>query len=67
MDRNTLAGAFDFYVKGISTDGRISESIIHDLISEQRDLLGVKAEISLNQVVDFSPLERVLKEMNIGK
>jgi ABC-type nitrate/sulfonate/bicarbonate transport system substrate-binding protein len=67
LDGNTLAGTLDFYMKGISSDGRISESIIHELINEQRELLGIKAEIPLNQVVDFSPLERVLKELNIGK
>ena len=67
LDGNTLAGTLDFYMKGISSDGRISESIIHELINEQRELLGIKADIPLNQVVDFSPLERVLKELNIGK
>jgi ABC-type nitrate/sulfonate/bicarbonate transport system substrate-binding protein len=67
LDGNTLAGTLDFYMKGISSDGRISESIIHELINEQGELLGIKAETPLNQVVDFSPLERVLKELNLGK
>jgi len=67
MERNTLAGTLDFYLKAMSPDGRISESVIHQVINEQRELLNVRNEVSLNQVADFGPLQRVVKELNLGK
>ena len=51
----------------MSPDGRVSEAIVHDLIDEQRELLGVKATVPLSQVADFGPLNRVLKELDVGK
>jgi ABC-type nitrate/sulfonate/bicarbonate transport system substrate-binding protein len=67
LERNTLAGTLDFYLKAMSPDGRVSDSIVHDLINEQRELLGVKTEIPLSQVADFGPLQRVVKELNLAK
>lgn len=67
MDRATLTGTLDFYMKAMSPDGRISESVVQDMIHEQRELLGVKSQIPLNQVADFAPLQRVVKELNAGK
>ena len=67
MERNTLAGTLDFYLKAMSPDGRISESVIHQVINEQRELLNVRNEVSLNQVADFGPLQRVVKELNLAK
>jgi len=67
MERNTLAGTLDFYLTAMSPDGRISESVIHQVINEQRELLNVRNEVSLNQVADFGPLQRVVKELNLGK
>ncbi len=40
----------------MSPDGRISETVVQDLINEQRELLGVKTQVALNQVTDFGPL-----------
>ena len=40
---------------------------LQDLINEQRELLGVKSPISVNQVADFAPLQRVVKELNLNK
>jgi NitT/TauT family transport system substrate-binding protein len=65
MERATLAGTLDFYMKAMSPDGRISEAVVQDLINEQRELLGVKTQVSLNQVTDFGPLQRVVKELNL--
>jgi len=65
LERNTLAGTLDFYVKAMSPDGRIGEAIVQELINEQRELLGVKTEVPLSQVADFAPLNRVVKELNL--
>ena len=67
LERNTLAGALDFYLKAMSPDGRVSESVIHEIINEQRELLGVKSEVPLSQVVDFAPLNRTVKELGVGR
>ena len=67
LDRNTLAGTLDFYLKAMSLDGRISDSVVQDLINEQRELLGVKTEVMLSQVADFGPLNRVVKDLAAGK
>ena len=67
LDGDTLAGTLDFYVKAMSRDGRVGESVVRELINEQRELLNVKNEISLNQVSDFGPLQRVIKELNLSK
>lgn len=62
-DRETIAQAFDFIVKGMSRDGTVSESIIRDLINEDRVRLGIKAEIPITQVVEFEPLRQILREL----
>ena len=67
MERNALAGTLDFYLKAMSPDGRVSESIIYDLIHEQKELVNVKTEVPLSQVADFGPLQRVVKELNLAK
>jgi hypothetical protein len=67
MDRATLARTLDFYMKAMSPDGRIGEAVVQELINEQRELLGVKTPISANQVADFAPLQRVVKELNLNK
>lgn len=67
LDGDTLAGTLDFYVKAMSRDGRVGEGVIRELINEQRELLNVKNEISLNQVSDFAPLQRVIRELNLIK
>jgi NitT/TauT family transport system substrate-binding protein len=64
MERATLAGTLDFYMKAMSADGRIGETVVQELINEQRELLGVKTQVSLNQVADFGPLQRVVKELS---
>lgn len=64
LDRNTLAGTLDFYVKAMSPDGRVSENVVRELINEQRALLNVKNEVPIAQVADFGPLQRVVKELN---
>jgi len=63
LDRNTLAGTLDFYLRAMSLDGRVSDAVVQDIINEQRELLGVKGEIPLGQVADFGPLTRVVKEL----
>jgi len=60
-------GTLDFYVKAMSRDGRVGEGVVRELINEQRELLNEKNEISLNQVSDFGPLKRVIKELNLNK
>ncbi len=67
MEKNTLAGTLDFYLKAMSPDGRVSDAVVQELIREQRELMNVKAEIPLSQVADFGPLNRVVKELNSGK
>ena len=67
MDRSTLAGTLDFYMKAMSPDGHIAESVVTDLINEQRELLGVKTQVSSSQVTDFVPLQRVIKELNLAR
>jgi NitT/TauT family transport system substrate-binding protein len=67
LDGDTLAGTLDFYVKAMSRDGRVGEGVVRELINEQRELLKVKNEISLNQVSDFGPLQRVIRELNLNK
>lgn len=67
MERATLAGTLDFYMKAISPDGRVSDSVIRDLINEQRALLGVKTPISISQLADFGPLQRVINELNLTR
>lgn len=67
LDRNTLAGTLDFYLKAMSPDGRVSDAILQELINEQRELVNVKNEVPIGQVADFGPLQRVLRELNIGK
>jgi ABC-type nitrate/sulfonate/bicarbonate transport system substrate-binding protein len=67
LDRNTLAGTLDFYLKAMSPDGRVSDAVVQDIINEQRELLGVKTEVPLSQVTDFGPLNRVVKELGAGK
>ena len=63
--RQHVSGTLDFYVKAMSRDGRVGEGVVRELINEQRELLNVKNEISLNQVSDFGPLQRVIKELNL--
>ena len=65
--RKRVSGTLDFYVKAMSRDGRVGEGVIRELINEQRELLNVKNEISLNQVSDFGPLQRFIKELNLNK
>jgi hypothetical protein len=36
------------------------------MINEQRELLNVRNEVALNQVVDFGPLQRVVKDLSWG-
>ncbi|MGZ9243537.1 MAG: ABC transporter substrate-binding protein [Candidatus Binatia bacterium] len=67
LERNTLAGSLDFYVKAMSPDGRIADAVVQEIINEQRELLGVKSEVPLSQVADFAPLNRVVKELNAGR
>ena len=67
LDGDTLAGTLDFYVKAMSRDGRVGEGVVRELINEQRELLNVKNEISLNQVSDFGPLQRVFRELCLNK
>ena len=64
IDRNTLAGTLDFYLKAMSPDGRISDNVVREMINEQRALLNVKNEVPITQVADFGPLQRVVKELN---
>ena len=65
--RQRVSGTLAFYVKAMSRDGRVGEGVVRELINEQRELLNVKNEISLNQVSDFGPLQRVIKELNLNK
>lgn len=65
LDRNTLAGTLDFYLKAMSPDGRLSDAILQELINEQREPVNVKNDVPISQVADFAPLQRVLKEMNV--
>ena len=67
MDRTTLAGTLDFYLKAMSPDGRITETVIQQMIDEQRELLNYRNEVVVNQVTDFGPLQRVVKELNAAK
>ncbi len=64
LDRSTLAGTLDFYLKAMSPDGRVSDSVVREMINEQRVLLNVKNEVPITQVADFGPLQRVIKELN---
>ena len=64
MDRNTLAGTLDFYLKAMSPNGRVSDNVVREMINEQRALLNVKNEVPITQVADFGPLQRVVKELN---
>jgi len=64
LDRSTLAGTLDFYLKAMSPDGRVSDSVVREMIYEQRVLLNVKNEVPITQVADFGPLQRVVKELN---
>jgi len=67
LERHTLAGTLDFYLKAMSSDGRVSDTVVQELINEQRELLGVKTDIPLSQVADFGPLNRVVKELGAGR
>lgn len=67
LDRNTLDGTLDFYLRAMSPDGRVSDAVVQDIIDEQRELLNVKNEIPLSQVADFGPLNRVVKELGSGR
>jgi len=61
-DREAVAQAYDFIVRGMSRDGIISASILQEIISEERSRSGGKAEIPVTQVADLEPLHRVLRE-----
>ncbi len=67
LDRNTLDGTLDFYLRAMSPDGRVSDAVVQDIIDEQCELLNVKNEIPLSQVADFGPLNRVVKELGSGR
>ena len=67
MDRTTLAGTLDFYLKAMSPDGRITETVIQQMIDEQRELLNYRNEVVVSQVTDFGPLQRVIKELTSAK
>jgi len=67
LERNTLAGTLDFYLKAMSPDGRVSDAVVQNIVNEQRELLGVNTEIPLSQVADFAPLNRVVKEIDSGR
>jgi ABC-type nitrate/sulfonate/bicarbonate transport system substrate-binding protein len=67
LERSTLSGTLDFYLRAMSPDGRVSDAVVQELINEQRELLGVKHEVPVSQVADFSPLNRIVKELGLVK
>jgi hypothetical protein len=62
-DRETVIQALDFIVKGMSRDGTFSETALRDGVNEERARLNIKREIPLNQIADFEPLLRVVREL----
>ncbi|HUK39382.1 MAG TPA: ABC transporter substrate-binding protein [Candidatus Acidoferrales bacterium] len=62
-DNDTISQALEFIIKGMSRDGTFSEAVLRDSVNEEKSRLNVKKEIPLNQVADFEPLYRVVREI----
>jgi NitT/TauT family transport system substrate-binding protein len=63
-DAESISQALDFILKGMSRDGTYSEAVLRDSVNEEKSRLNVKKEIPLNQVADFEPLYRVVRELS---
>jgi NitT/TauT family transport system substrate-binding protein len=63
-DGQSISQAMDFIVKGMSRDGTFSEAVLRDSVNEEKTRLNIKRDIPLNQVADFEPLLRVVREIN---
>jgi NitT/TauT family transport system substrate-binding protein len=62
-DGESINQALDFILKGMSRDGTFSEAALRDVINDEKNRLNIKREISFNQVADFEPLHRVLRDL----
>jgi NitT/TauT family transport system substrate-binding protein len=60
----TISQALEFIIKGMSRDGTFSEAVLRDSVIEEKSRLNIKKEIPLNQVADFEPLYRVVREVS---
>jgi ABC-type nitrate/sulfonate/bicarbonate transport system substrate-binding protein len=63
-DAESISQALDFILKGMSRDGTYSEAVLRDSVNEEKIRLNIKKEIPLNQVADFEPLYRVVREVS---
>jgi NitT/TauT family transport system substrate-binding protein len=63
-DGQSISQAMDFIVKGMSRDGTFREAVLRDSVNEEKTRLNIKRDIPLNQVADFEPLLRVVREIN---
>jgi NitT/TauT family transport system substrate-binding protein len=63
-DGQSISQAMNFIVKGMSRDGTFSEAVLRESVNEEKTRLNIKRDIPLNQVADFEPLLRVVREIN---
>ena len=63
LDRKTAALSLREIIKAFTRDGTTSEDAVKVEIKEIREQAKIKAEIPVNQVVDYKLLEEVLAEM----
>ncbi len=62
-DKEAVAQAYDFIVRGMSRDGNISVATLQEILNEERVRSGAKANVPVSQVADLEPLRKVLREM----
>ncbi len=62
-DREAVAQAYDFIVRGMSRDGAISTATLQEILNEERARSGGKADIPVTRVADLELLRQVLREM----
>jgi hypothetical protein len=63
-DGESIKQSLEFIVKGMSRDGSFSEAALQDIINDEKIRVNLKRDIPIGDVADFSPLQRVVRELN---
>ncbi|MGE5305442.1 MAG: ABC transporter substrate-binding protein [Alphaproteobacteria bacterium] len=64
LDSAAADETYKIMLQTMTEDGTVAESDLNDLLEQAKQETGVKRDIALNDIVDFSPLRQVTKEMS---
>lgn len=65
LEPAVAASSYDIYVRGVSSDGLVSDRILEFDIERARQSLKVKEPVPIDRVVDFSILKEMLHEAKV--